>query len=270
MAIFKEITLCQNEIENYKEKCQHLLTALEAKFGEQSKQNFENLTEKKNISHHFTQNQENHNIALLLMHLNCVLSNSKLKLLKPFQQILDNPLDFKDSFLPSLPHDDDFEVLQNFKQVNKEPLKFFECKNGHLYSIGDCTKPATTSTCPTCKDTIGGSGHVLTAGNKEATELTEKIQNGYCLVEAAQGSDHPESIRNMGFLNTAILRLILDGTLYLSTIKSDDAKALILNQNQNVKDFFADQIIKDINILSNCLQHSPDESLLIIHFLLIK
>ena len=65
----------------------------------------------------------------------------------------------------------------------------------------------------------------------------------------------------MGSLNTIIIRLILDSTLYLATLNS-------INPTGHRKDFFAAQIHKDIKILSQCLQHSPEESLLLVHFLL--
>ena len=59
MAIFKEITLFRNEIENYAEKCEELHKALETKFGASHKLHFENLIEKKNLP---LQNYENHEI----------------------------------------------------------------------------------------------------------------------------------------------------------------------------------------------------------------
>ncbi len=65
MAIFKEITLCRNEIENYGEKCEELLKALETKFGVSKKTHFENLIEKKNLPAHFIQNENYLNIGSL-------------------------------------------------------------------------------------------------------------------------------------------------------------------------------------------------------------
>jgi len=268
MAIFKEITLCRNEIENYGEKCEELLKALETKFGVSNKTHFENLIEKKNLPAHFIQNENYLNIGLLMMHINLVLSNSNLKILKPFIELLNKPSDYKNAFLPSLPHDDDYELFQEFKKLNKEAAKFYKCSNGHLYTIGNCTEPAVTGKCPTCGDIIGGTNHQLAAGNSAASDLIEKTQHGYCL--PIKRSDQPESIRNMGILNTNIMRLILHSVLYLSSIRSNDVKEIISPEIKynNVSDFFAEQILKDVDILSKCLQHSPDESLLIVHYLL--
>ncbi len=267
MSVFKEITLCENEIENFKEKCSTLLNELEKKFGPDSKQSFEELINKENLPLHFIQNKQYLNISLLMMHMKCVMKSAKSKLLMPFQKLFNSPNDFQHSYLPSLPHDDDYEVFENFKKINKETLKFFECANGHLYAIGNCTQPAVTSKCPTCSNTIGGTNHQLAPGNKEAVGLMEKTQFGYFLPNATLRSDTPENIRNMGNLNTCILRLFLHSVLYLCAIEKKDLSNIMSSQVK-FDDFFAEQIIKDINILSNCLHHSPDESILIVHFLL--
>jgi len=267
LSVFKEITLCENEIENFKEKCSTLLNELEKKFGPDSKQSFEELINKENLPLHFIQNKQYLNISLLMMHMKCVMKSAKSKLLMPFQKLFNSPNDFQHSYLPSLPHDDDYEVFENFKKINKETLKFFECANGHLYAIGNCTQPAVTSKCPTCSNTIGGTNHQLAPGNKEAVGLMEKTQFGYFLPSATLRSDTPENIRNMGNLNTCILRLFLHSVLYLCAIEKKDLSNIMSSQVK-FDDFFAEQIIKDINILSNCLHHSPDESILIVHFLL--
>ncbi len=34
--------------------------------------------------------------------------------------------------------------------------------------------------------------------------------------------------------------------------------------------FFADQVVKDVKLLAECLQHSPDESVLLIHHILSR
>lgn len=74
----------------------------------------------------------------------------------------------------------------------------------------------------------------------------------------------------MGSLNTAIIRLILDCTLYLASLQRKKTHDLLLPEDHLVDDreFFADQILKDVDLLSACLQHSPEESLLLVHLLL--
>ncbi len=188
MALFKEIVLVRRQIDNEQEKCKNLFETLNAKLKlNETNSNFmQSLLNRQNLPLHFMDNTNNFSISLLAIHLQSVLINTKNKntLLSPFSKLLDNPSAFVTSFLPSIPHDDDYEIYKQFKQINNENLKFYQCKNGHYYGIGECTKPATNATCPTCGDRIGGQGHKLAEGNKEATDLTEKAQNAYYLPNA--------------------------------------------------------------------------------------
>ncbi len=42
---------------------------------------------------------------------------------------------------------------------------------GHIYCIADCGGAMERSTCPECKQTIGGENHKLQEGNSVATEM---------------------------------------------------------------------------------------------------
>jgi hypothetical protein len=211
-------------------------------------------------------------LSMLLFHFHVLLSNFSIDCLKPFYLLLKSPEQFAKSFLPSIMHDDDFEAFNQFKIVNKEPLAFYKCKNDHVYSIADCTKPAFIGVCPTCKERIGGTNHNLVDGNQQIDNLIEKTQEGYFLSDITERTN-PQSIRNMGFLNTSLLRLILNCSMYLSSIKSRDSTFKIINASLNLNSedlngFLLNQIKIEIGTLAKCLQHSPDETLLFVHFIL--
>eukprot|EP00794_Sanderia_malayensis_P018595 gene18595-20461_t len=48
---------------------------------------------------------------------------------------------------------------------------WYKCKNGHYYAIGQCGGAMEESTCPECKEVIGGKNHGLAAGNEHAGEF---------------------------------------------------------------------------------------------------
>lgn len=48
---------------------------------------------------------------------------------------------------------------------------WFKCPNGHVYAIGDCGGAMEVSTCPECKEKIGGTSHRLLPNNQVATEI---------------------------------------------------------------------------------------------------
>lgn len=205
-------------------------------------------------------------LKMLIMQVYVLLTMHKIDFLQIFSEIFNSPSKFGNLPLPSMPYDDDFEVLNDFKKVNAESLKFFECKNGHFYSVGECTKPVVQARCPTCNEIIG-----MNSNNAAARNLVEKSQVGYCIEESE--SVIALSTRNMGILNTTLVRLLLDSTLYLSSVKNKrEALNIIKNSAKvnetNISAYFADQIRKDIDILSKCLKHSADDSLLFVQFLL--
>ncbi|EKM48985.1 uncharacterized protein PHACADRAFT_214556 [Phanerochaete carnosa HHB-10118-sp] len=48
---------------------------------------------------------------------------------------------------------------------------FYNCPNGHPYTIGECGGAMETSTCPECGERIGGGGHRLLGSNTAAKEF---------------------------------------------------------------------------------------------------
>lgn len=198
--------------------------------------------------------------SFLLMHIFSILnSNKRNSLLEPFKKLIKSPSNYQTAFLPSIAYDDDFEVIELFKNIYKESsrLGWYQCKNGHWYCIGECTQAMQESVCPTCKEKIGGQNHMLTADNtKTSGVLQQKIQHGYFL---NQNMDNAESIRNMGFLNTTVIRLLLNCCLYFASEKNAQETGKVLNQefklNQtNLSDFFYEQIKRIFQFWQNAFK----------------
>ena len=214
---------------------------------------------------HFIDNKNTQIIALLIVHV-ILQATDKGDLLKPFSDLLEHPETFKDSFLPSIPHDEDFEILQKLKSEGTIP---YTCPKGHFYTINGCQKAVMAAKCPTCNSNICGIGYKLAEGNQIQHDVKENVQHGYCIADASKRTETPENIRNIGSMNWIMMRLILDCTLYISSLYSDKVGVLVVaDYRRDMSRYFADHIVKDIKVLSNCLQHTPEESLILIHYVL--
>ena len=52
---------------------------------------------------------------------------------------------------------------------------WYQCPNGHVYTIGECGGAMETSSCPECELTVGGSHHQLRSDNTIATEFLNEV-----------------------------------------------------------------------------------------------
>jgi hypothetical protein len=262
-------SILNNEFERYEEFVNKIKAHINTNFNDDS---FKVLLDKNMLQSSFTNNKY---VSMYMMHYLFLINGQKVNLLKPFKDIIKNPEKFIKAYLPSMPHDDDYEA---FKTSIGHGVGYYKCPNGHVYEIMNCTKPAMTARCASCKALIGGQNHVSAAGNTRISGLEEKIQYGYCAKNFKKIKSEEnlvsKSLRNMGALNTLIIRLLLDTSLYLSSINNGDLRSILLTNNENEiassSAFFAKQIETDIDEISNYLQISPDESLILMHILFDK
>lgn len=52
---------------------------------------------------------------------------------------------------------------------------WFQCKNGHIYTIGECGGAMEESTCPECGEVVGGRSHRLSSTNRVAEEFLREV-----------------------------------------------------------------------------------------------
>ena len=123
-------------------------------------------------------------------------------ILRTLSEIIEQPASLANSFVPGLPHDEDIEIFEAFRQATKGGIKFYTCPNGHYYAVGECQKPMQTARCHSCNALIGGVDHVSLADNQQAADLTQKRQTGYTLLDAGQRdeADSTTKIRHMSRL----------------------------------------------------------------------
>lgn len=107
--------------------------------------------------------------------------------------------------------------------------------------------------------------------NLKKTKTKSPIKSndyGFCLSDTKINDIKVESLRGLSSLEVLILRLILSCTLYISELIGNDIKSLITKyKGNNVTQYLAGHIMQNLNALSNCLQHSIDEVVLLMHHL---
>jgi hypothetical protein len=72
------------------------------------------------------------------------------------------------------------EKLEVYKAMTSEfrgSGHWYQCPNGHPYTIGDCGGAVITSRCPECGAVIGGSGHNLDQNNRRDNEFEGFARN---------------------------------------------------------------------------------------------
>lgn len=105
------------------------------------------------------------------------LLTSNNQMINCFANVLANPNYCINMYLPTMAEHRFFSVLPELRTSNGENA-MFTCPKGHLYTIGDCTGAVTTSNCPHCKETIGGTDYRLATGNQKIS-LNPETQAGY-------------------------------------------------------------------------------------------
>lgn len=63
------------------------------------------------------------------------------------------------------------ERMQIVKAIGFPQGHWFKCPNGHIYVITECGGATERSTCPECKEVIGGINHTLESSNQLASEM---------------------------------------------------------------------------------------------------
>jgi hypothetical protein len=65
------------------------------------------------------------------------------------------------------------ELTAAYKALNLGTGHWYLCPNGHIYAIGDCGRAMVTSSCPECREQIGGGSHQLLQTNRPLGDFQE-------------------------------------------------------------------------------------------------
>ncbi|CDW90094.1 UNKNOWN [Stylonychia lemnae] len=88
-----------------------------------------------------------------------IIDDNEFESYKKLAEQIDQSIDFKQL------------VKQLGDAIGISGGRWFKCKNGHFYAIGECGGAMEESRCPECKEVIGGKDHQLAEGNQFASEI---------------------------------------------------------------------------------------------------
>lgn len=125
--------------------------------------------------------------------------------------LFQNPKAFVKGYLPSM-IDDEFAIFKTVTDAKGDIVNevgWYECSNGHKYSVGNCMRPMEVATCPSCGVSIGGRDHTSVAGVRNLANDSNFGQSlkGYSLDSTATPQGY--NIVRLGKLTTVILRFII-------------------------------------------------------------
>lgn len=85
-------------------------------------------------------------------------------------KILDSVLQVRPSFQSAIGLKQDIQAMKEVvtllsKTEGIRPGAWYQCRNGHLFVIGECGGAMETSKCPDCGAVVGGQNHALDASN---------------------------------------------------------------------------------------------------------
>ena len=213
----------------------------------------------------------------------------------PWFKLLSDPTFFKDKYLPSMPENELAAILGAID----ENLGVYKCPNGHLYTIGNCTRPNQSAKCPDCGAAIGnaeGKGsHTLARGtqlvgfskNQTYGEWAFETEEGGRLTDwkdkkiLANNDDSPagysatetdgrganDQVRKTRPAAYRVLRYLLHGCLALACAmgKTESVKKLC-SRSVDVE-FFRDLMRKDFRIFMQLSNSSAEDASMMLNLI---
>ncbi|CAB4399021.1 unnamed protein product [Rhizophagus irregularis] len=94
-----------------------------------------------------------------------------LKRLSDLQKKFDEIKTYAEDVSKTITFEEELEIRRVMQTEFKSSGHWYDCPNGHPYTIGECGRAWEKSVCPECNAEIGGESHKLSAGNRERQNL---------------------------------------------------------------------------------------------------
>ncbi|XP_033105070.1 E3 ubiquitin-protein ligase RNF213-like [Anneissia japonica] len=211
-----------------------------------------------------------YSIQAAVTHLQIVLNVvERQSLTQCLATLMRSPSQMQQAYLPAMPQDDRMEAQAALHQATADHnLTWYECPNGHLYTIGNCGRPNGTGFCSDCNVRIGGQGYAALPGNKVAN-MVDTTRTGHVLgYPQVQRGNQIVSERTMSSIATAVVRFLLHASMLLGT-ESQQGPQPIINMITphplNVLEFLWHHLHNDVRLLSIATGKNRDDCIFILH-----
>ncbi|KAI8513635.1 hypothetical protein Bbelb_079590 [Branchiostoma belcheri] len=206
-------------------------------------------------------------LSALVIHTAAVLGTGVGGVLLPLQTLLQNPQNHAvhHSYFPTMPEDMLMEVRQ---ALAAQSLGWYQCTNGHPYSIGECHKPMEESRCPDCGAAIGGLDHRPVQGVQDARN-NDATRPGHILGPAANRPAVPIAERDLTVVATCVVRLVMHAAMVKAATNNPQGVVNVIDPRPpNLSQFLWQHLELDLQQLGRALGRSADDAALFMHLIL--
>jgi hypothetical protein len=132
--------------------------------------------------------------------------------------LLFDPKSMMDSFIPTMPMDEQVAVLNTLQSDHHGRLQWYKCPRGHPYTIGECGRPMELAKCMQCGAPIGGEDHNSAKGNAmfDPTQYSKGAASQRYLLSCTLGPNCDDKIRDeirLSRTSVRVLRLLIHSLL---------------------------------------------------------
>ncbi|XP_039715791.1 E3 ubiquitin-protein ligase RNF213 [Pteropus medius] len=205
-------------------------------------------------------------VTEMAIHAAIILLCGQNKILEPLKNLAFFPDNMAKAFLPTMP-EDLLAQARNWKGL--EGVRWYNCPNGHLCSVGECGMPMEQGSCVDCGAPVGGMDHKPEHGFTAVQSLSDRTQTGHVLGSPPPRGAVVVSDRELSPAVFLLIRLLTHLALLLGAAQSPQALVHIIKPPvRDPREFLQQHIRRDLEQLTQTLGKGADETTHVVHLIL--
>eukprot|EP00602_Paraphysomonas_sp_CaronLab_P009208 CAMPEP_0185034388 /NCGR_PEP_ID=MMETSP1103-20130426/24249_1 /TAXON_ID=36769 /ORGANISM="Paraphysomonas bandaiensis, Strain Caron Lab Isolate" /LENGTH=1107 /DNA_ID=CAMNT_0027571029 /DNA_START=1161 /DNA_END=4484 /DNA_ORIENTATION=+ len=172
-----------------------------------------------------------------------------------------NPSELKNMYLPSMPRSE-MEMLTSAMGY----VGWYKCRNGHPYTVGECTFPMEKTRCsaPGCGALIGGTNHTSVTGTTRLGIGIDHAEPGYFTDDTLKSSTYKNSIATMA------MRFMLHAAMIIGASSSQFtqrqlAVVMKLSQPKDIMPALWKRLKLDFRSMKSCTSFTEEDLCMGLH-----